>query len=132
MPTTNNRNLTLTTVDENVTVRVRYNAVFTPFERFLAANGMKFREQIAVMGMDAPGPFTGNVLANFTAEYLLVTAGPGVQTIPRDRSKIVTRASLQEDPALGDNDEIRCRITITPIGMPVSITEYTDQEVLIG
>jgi hypothetical protein len=52
MPSTNSVKLTLTTVNQNVTVKVTYNAVFSPFERFLAANGLKFRERIEVNGWD--------------------------------------------------------------------------------
>lgn len=55
-----------------------------------------------------------------------------LQTINRDVSIIKTRASLQEDTGVGDADEIRCRINITPIGMPISLFDFTDQEVLLG
>ncbi len=132
MPSTNSRNLTLTTVGANVTVNVTYNAVFSPFERFLAANGLRFEERIRVIGVDPPGATTGTILHNFPAQTLPVTAGAVPQTIARNRSITVTRASLQEDAGLGDADEIRCRIEITPIGMPASITDFTDQEVLLG
>jgi hypothetical protein len=133
MATTNSRNLELTTVGTNVTVDVTYKAVFSSFERFLAANGLRFEERIRVIGVDPPGGTTGEVLHMFGNETLPVTAGAGPQTIPRNRSITVSRASLNEDEALVDPfDEIRCRIEIVPIGMPASITGFTDQEVLPG
>lgn len=132
MPSTNSRNLTLVTTGANTEVRVQYNAVFSPFERFLAANGLIFRERIAVLGIDPPGSTTGTVLHNFAAQDLPVTAGAAPQTIARNRSLTVPRASLNEDPGLGDNDEIRCRITIELIGFPGTVVAFTDQEILVG
>lgn len=131
MPTTNSRDLTLTTTGANTTINVKYNAVFSPFERFLAANGLVFRESIRVIGVDPAGSTTGTVLHNFPVQNLPVTAGAAPQTISRNRSLTVNRASLQEDPA-GDNDEIRCRIEVNPIGIPSALADFTDQEVLLG
>lgn len=128
-------NLTLTTVGSNVTINVTYNAVFSVFERFLASHGLRFYEKIYVFGIDPPGAFTGTILKAFPAQLLPVTAPPSppaVQTIPRNRSITVPRAQLQEDTGLGDADEIRCRVVIDPIGMPASVTGWTDQEVLLG
>jgi hypothetical protein len=132
MPSTNTRNLTLTTTGANTTINVTYNAVFTKFERFLAANGMIFRERIQVIGVDPPGATTGSVLHNFPVQDFPVTAGGGPQTIGRNRSITVTRASLQEDAGLGDSDEIRCRIVIDPLGFPSETSDFTDQEILVG
>ena len=132
MPSTNSRDLTLTTVDTTVTVKVTYNAVFSPFERFLAANGLRFEERIRVIGVDPPGATTGTVLHNFPPQILPVTAGAVPLALPRNRSLTVTRASLQEDAGAGDADEIRCRIEIRMVGMPTTIADFTDQEVLLG
>jgi len=134
MPTTNNRQLTLTTVGTNVTIGVTYNAVFSVFERHLAGLGLVFRERIAVIGVDPPGATTGTVLANFPSPNLAVTDGAVAQTIARNVSMTVTRASLQEDPAVGDADEIRCRIRIEANGLPPAVTPdaFTDQEILLG
>jgi hypothetical protein len=107
-----NAQLTLTPVGNNVTVHVTYSAGITRLERFLVANGLALVERIAVIGVDPPNTTTGTVLHNFPAEALPVTPGAQAQNIPRDRSILVTRASLQEDNGLGDHDEIRCRITI--------------------
>lgn len=132
MPTTNSRSLTLTTVGANVTINVTYNAVFSALERHLAANGLVFDERIAVIGVDPPGGTAGTTLHNFPAQTLPVTAGAGSQTIARNRSITVTRASLQEDVGAGDADEIRCKIEIRATGLPSTITAYTDEEVLLG
>jgi hypothetical protein len=151
----NNAQLTLTTAGNNVTITVTYSAVINALERFLKANGLGLVERIAVIGVDPPGSTPGTVLHNFPAENLPVTilrsphslrlgdlhnfpaenlpvtAGGGSQTIARNRSIIVSRASLQEE-GVGDDDEIRCRITIDALNLPADITAFTDQEVLVG
>lgn len=132
MPTISATNLVLTTVDTNTTINVTYNATFSPFERFLAANGMVFREQITVIGVDPPGGTTGTILATFGYVILPVTAGAVPQTIARNRSMTVSRSSLQEDPAPGDNDEIRCRVEIVPVGFPATVSALSPQRVLLG
>ncbi|HMV47688.1 MAG TPA: hypothetical protein PLD20_22765 [Blastocatellia bacterium] len=132
MPTTNGRNLTLITVDNNVTVRVEYNAVFNSLERHLAANGLVFEERISVLGVDPPGTVTGTTLHYFPVQILPVIAGAGSQTIARNRSLTVSRASLQEDAGLGDDDEIRCRIEVRASGLPTTIADFTDQKILVG
>jgi hypothetical protein len=134
MPTTNSRDLTLTTVGLNTTINVKYNVVFTVFERHLAHLGLVFQEQIAVIGVDPPGSTTGAVLTSFPNAPLPVTDGTTPQTIARNLSKTVLRASLQEDSGVGDDDEIRCRIRIAAIGLPPAVTAdaFTDQEVLLG
>src|SRR4051794_34426243 len=120
MPTTNARNLTFTTVNDVVEVRVQYNAVFTPFERHLAALGLRFVERIALIGVDPPGGFSGSTMAGFPGQNLPVTDGNSSQTIPRDRKLNINRAALQEDPAAGDTDEFRARIRIEAVGLPPS------------
>lgn len=138
MPTTNSHDLTLTTVDENVTINVKYNAVFTPFERHLVEHGLQFYERITVIGADPPGSTTGDVLHTFPNAQLPVTRvhkpePPEPQTIPRDVSITVSRDSLQEDVSVGNADEIRCRIELRAIGIPPDVyTTYTDEKVLLG
>jgi hypothetical protein len=131
MPTTNNRTQTLATVGSNVMIRVTYNAVFSPLERHLAANGLIFRERIQVIGED-PGTATDLLLHNFPLENIPVPAGVVPPIVSRNRSITVPRASLQEDPGLGDADEIRCSIEITPIGLPTVITNFTPEGTLLG
>jgi hypothetical protein len=135
MPRINNRQLTLTTVDNKVTtINVTYNAVFSAFERRLAGLGMVFRERIAVIGVDPDeGSTTGAVLHYFNSTDLAVTDGAASQTIPRNLSMTVSRASLQEDPG-NDRDEIVCRIRIEANGFPPAVTPdaFTDQANLGG
>lgn len=134
MPTTNNRQLTLTTVNADVTINVTYNAVFSVFERHLAGLGLVFQDRIAVIGVDPAGGTTGTVLRNFPSSILAVTDGAAEQTIARNVSMTVPRASLQEDLAVGDSDEIRCRIRIEANGLPPAVTpdRFTDEEILFG
>lgn len=134
MPTVNGANLTLTTVNQNVTINVTFNAVFTAFERQLAGLGMNYHEHVEVIGVDPAGGTTGVVLTSFPLANLAVTAGAGSQTIARNLSKTVSRASLQEDTALGDDDEIRCKIRIHSVGLPQEFSSdvFTPQQVLLG
>jgi hypothetical protein len=134
MTTIINPSLTLTTVGPNTTIEVQYTAQFTVFERRLAGLGLVFREQISVIGIDPPGGTTGSVINQFPFQNLPVTDGAVVQTIPRVRTLTVPRASLQEDSAAGDDDEIRCRINIASVGFPPALTPdaFTDQEILVG
>ena len=134
MPNVTNANLTLTTTDGSTKINVRYTATFSAFERRLAGLGLVFRERIRVIGVDPPGSTTGLRLHDFPAENLPVTDGNATQTLNRNRTITRDRSSLQEDPGLGDNDEIRCRIRIAAIGLPPAETAdvFTDQEVLLG
>ncbi|MFN0213578.1 MAG: hypothetical protein ACKVT2_04930 [Saprospiraceae bacterium] len=122
-----------------VAVRVSYTVTFSPDERQLVALGTRFREDIAVLendfgeiivppGGSAPAP---DVLANFGARIIGVTAGNSNQVINRPtRTIIVPRSALNEDPPGLDPDEIRCRITIRPIDFPLPGTSFTDTETL--
>jgi hypothetical protein len=134
MPSVTNANLALTTVGQNVTINVTYNAVFTAFERQLVGLGMRFHEHIDVIGVDPPGGTTGLLITSFPLANIAVTVGGGSQTIARNVSRTVTRASLQEDIGLGDADEIRCKIRIHSADLPPAFTPdiFTDQEVLLG
>ena len=131
MPSTNTRVLTLTTVGNNVTINVTYNAVFNEFERHLCRLGLAFRERIAVLGVDSAGPSAGTVLATFPNTTFAVTDGTGSQTISRNVSITVPRSDLQEDE--GD-DEISCRIRIEAIGLPPAVTSdaFTTGGTLLG
>lgn len=132
MPSTSNRQLTLNTENDQVKITVTYNAVFSAFERRLAALGLVFRERIAVIGVDPDvGSTTGTVLANFPSPNLAVTDGAASQTIARNVFITVPRATLQEDAG---TDEIRCRIRIDSISLPPAVTAdaFTDQETLLG
>ena len=135
MPSVNSANLTLTTVNQNVTINIRFNAVFTEFERQLAGLGMSFHQHIEVLGVDPSGGTTGTTVAAFPQTTFGVTVGAGPQTISRNESlPPIPRSSLQEDVAPGDNDEVRCRIRIHSVGLPPEFTSdtFSDQEILLG
>lgn len=134
MPRISNTALTLTTVNSDVTVRVQYDATFTEFERYLASNGMTFRENITVIGEDV-GTASDQTLHAFPIPVngIPVTVGAGSLTVARDRSITVTRDSLQEDLGLvGPDDEIACKIEIVPIGLPETVSGSTPQQTLLG
>src|SRR3712207_4810136 len=62
------------------------------------------------------------------------TAGTTPQTVARNRTMSVRRGDLADDFRLigGElrslGDQIRCRIDITPVGLPAPVSELTDQE----
>ena len=116
------------TVGVNTTLEVKYNAAFTAFERHLAGLGMRYLERITVQGVDGA---TATDLTSFPSQFIPVTDGATGQVIPRDRSATVARAILQEDPP-GDDDELRCRIEIVPVGFPQSVAGATDTEIVVG
>jgi hypothetical protein len=136
MPTVENADLTLTTVDGRVTIRVTYDARFTPFERQLADLGMRYHSHINALGMDPAGSLTGSNLVgvDFPTQNFPVTAGTVDQVLSRDESQTVIRDLLQEDPNSGDADEIRCKIRIHSVGIPPEFTadEFTDEKRLLG
>jgi hypothetical protein len=143
MPVIKNPQLTLTREGSNLKIKVTYKAEFNTFERRLIGLGLKYRQRLAVIGVDPPGATTGAVLAvssRFTnPSFLAVTDGVGTQTVDGGDSIIVSRAELDEDsnPFVGadvDPDEIRCRIRIQAFGLPPAVTPdvFTDQEILGG
>jgi hypothetical protein len=131
MPTTNSRAQTVTIVGENVTINVKYNAIFSSLERHLAANGLIFQERIRVIGQ-VVGTGADQVLHTFGVQSIPVKAGVGNLTVGRDRSITVSRRSLQDDPGLGDADEIYCSIEITPLGLPIHIKHCTPEQPFLG
>ena len=139
MPTTNTHQLTLTRSGGNVKVNVRYNAVFSAFERHLAGLGMKFRERIDVIGVDSPGAATSEILTSFPSPVLTVTDGAATQTIARDVTMTVSRASLDEDSSPFTDpdfrpDQIRCSVRIEALGLPLAVTAtaFTNEQELGG
>jgi len=135
MPTTENRNLTLTKAGANVKLTVTYKAVFSVFERRLAGLGLIFLEQIAVIGVDPPGSTTGRVLDVFRdIQPVPVTDGNTALKVDRKHEHIMSKAALDEDPdiILLDEDEIRCRIRILALSLPPAVTPdvFTNEEVV--
>ncbi len=134
MPVIRGANLELRTAnDQRTSITVRYSVTFSRFERFLVENGLSFVEAIRVQGVDAGGSPAATTLHVMPLQRLPVLEGDGdAPTLMRTRTLIVSRSSLQEDTHRGDDDEIRCSITIAPRGIPEVVTEHTDQEALTG
>lgn len=138
MPHVKNAQLSLPRNGANVTINVTYDAVFSEFERRLAGLGLKFQEQITLIGVDPPGGTTG--LNVFTIlRSLPVSDGAGELSVRRIFSTPFSRNSLDEDPSsfLGpdfDEDEFRARIRILAVGLPPAVTPdaFTTQAVLGG
>ena len=129
MPTITNANLTLTTVNNDVTADVTFDAVFTRLERYLADMGMTFDRHVDIIGVDAG--------ADDRAPRLRPDQPP---RDGRRRASRPSRSSLsltrprwffQEDT---DNDEIGCNIRIHSQGFPPVFTPdfFTVQRVLVG
>jgi hypothetical protein len=69
MPTVENANLTLKTVNDTVTIIVDFDARFSPFERQLAALGMNYHSHADVVGIDN-GTDVGPTIVSFEHEPL--------------------------------------------------------------
>lgn len=126
MPQVRNATLALPRNGNNVTINIAYDAVFTEFERRLAGLGLRFQEQMTLIGVDPPGGFVG--LNVFTVVRTIpVTNGAGELSVHRTFANIVSRNSLDEDPSpFGgpdfDQDEYRVRIRIVTVGFPPAAT----------
>jgi hypothetical protein len=119
-----------------VEIKISYKGVFPVFDRRLASLGLRYVERIEVIGVDPAGSTTGTVLTTFEPLQLPVTDGNVAQIITSNRSKTVSRITLDEDgnPILDPDaipDQIRCRIRIDTFGFPPPITAaFTNEKVL--
>jgi hypothetical protein len=129
MPEITNANLTLSESENQVTIRVRYDVTFSPFERTLADLGLNFHTHTSVHGID--GATVGGALAgiDFGTPGFAVTAGSSDQLFHRDESRTVSRTLLQEDP-VGDPDELKVKIRVHSPLPAEFVEEFTDQETL--
>jgi hypothetical protein len=135
--------LTLTRVGDEVKIEVNYVAEFSKLEQHLVEYGLEFQEQIALMGVDPPSEPTDErelVRKELVGEELVEFK----QAFPRseitDRREVKRNlvvdstqlTKLQEDPMVGDPDEICCRIRIAAIGLPSGVTPdvFTNEQVL--
>ena len=133
MPTVENANLTLKTVDNTVTIIVDFDGRFSPFERQLAALGMSYHSHADVVGIDN-GTDIGPTIVSFDHQPFEVTTGSGDQVIHQTLKLQVDRSTLQEDPDPGNADELEVKIRIHAPETPVEFTDdvFTNQEVLLG
>ena len=117
---------------DKVTIQVTYDVTFSPAERNLTASPFewKFLETIQVTGVELPFGTTGEILLEkfLPVQAIEVTPGGTPQTFSRMRTAKALRILLQEDPAPGDADEIRCNIQI----LPVSASGFTNVVSLPG
>lgn len=131
MATISNQLLTLSDMVENgvnmVRVEIKYDVTFNTTEEFLQSIGFKFQEIIQVLGVDA-GSVMDQILLDKFMPVQNITVPTGGGTVSRKRTGKVSRAFLQEDPAAGDADEIRCSIQI----LPAAATEFTQVVSLAG
>jgi len=130
MPTVTNPNLTLTESEGRVTIRVRYDAEFSGFERQLVGLGAEYHSHIAIHDFDG-GDVLGVALVEFPNSPFPVTVGSSSQLIPRDQSRTVDRSELKGDPANND-DELKARIRIHTTDAQVAFTDevISEQEIL--
>jgi hypothetical protein len=130
MPTVTNPNLTLTESEGRVTIRVRYDATFSGFERQLVGLGAEYHSHIGIHDFDG-GDTVGTELVEFPTQTFPITVGSSDQVFHRDQSKTVNRSELKGDPADND-DELKARIRIHTNDAMVSFTPdvISDQEVL--
>lgn len=134
MPTVSNVNLTLTTVDDRVTIRVRYDVEFTTFERQLTGLGLSYDTHVTIHDFDGGNDPGAQVLDFSPGRYTLpVSAGNGSQTLPGDEQRTVSRSSLQVDPA-GNDDELKAVVVVHANQWLDEYTEgvVSDQEILRG
>jgi len=133
MPTVENANLTLKTVNDTVTIIVDFDGTFSPFEQQLAALGFRYHSHADVVGIDN-GTDIGPTIVSFPTEPFEVTIGSGDQVIHQTLKMKVDRSTLQEDPDTGNADELEVKIRIHAPDTPVVFTDdvFTNQEVLLG
>ena len=134
MPTVSNVNLTLTTVDANVTIRVNYDVEFNKFERQLTGLGLSYDTHVTIHdydGGDTPGAQVLDFYPN--RNVLAVTVGNGSQVLHESESRTVSRASLQVDP-VGNDDELKAAVRVHANQWLDTFTEdvVSDQEILLG
>jgi hypothetical protein len=123
--------MSLVTVEDQVTITVNYLPVFSDLELFLMNHGLRFRDRIVVFGVDEPNndqPPLGSFPFHLVTPP--VPQGGGVRLIQRTKS--FPRVALEEDAGIGDDDEIRCRIHLLPVGLPSIGQAFTETHTLRG
>ena len=118
-----------------MTIRVRADVTFSPFERQLAGLGADWHPHLTVHDFDG-GDGVGAQLFEFLdgtdrLEDFAVTVGSGSQVLPLDEERTVDREVLKGDPENND-DEIKVKIRIHTGDAQVAFTPdvLTDQEIL--
>ena len=86
MPVVSSPNLTLTTSEGQVTVRVRYDVTFNAFERSLAGLGKTWHSHITVHGIDGAVVGPSITAVDFPTRTFPVTAGTNLTFTFCDRA----------------------------------------------
>ena len=135
MPTVSNVNLTLTTVNTQVTIRVTYDVEFTTFERKLTDLGLSYDTHVTIHDFDGGDTPGAEILDFYPGRYVLpVTSGTGSQDLVRGTSPgRCPGRSLQVDP-VGNDDELKAVVRVHANQWLDSFTEdaVSDQEILLG
>lgn len=134
MPTVSNVNLTLTTVDTQVTIRVTYDVEFNTFERKLTDLGLSYDTHVTIHDFDGGDTPGAEILDFYPGRYVVpVTSGNGSRTWHGDESRTVSRSSLQVDP-VGNDDELKAVVRVHANQWLDLFTEdvVSDQEILLG
>ncbi|WP_273653008.1 hypothetical protein [Cellulomonas fimi] len=129
MPSITNPNLTLSESEGQVTLRVEYDATFTPIDRHLAALGLNFHAHTTAHGSD--GGIKGPTLTEFPRHRFEVTDGERDQVFEGVVERhTVARSVLGEDP-VGDADEIMVNVRVhSPLPPIFTDDELSDIETL--
>lgn len=134
----NNATLTFSTPfteggQRKVNIQVKYDAVFNASER--NDPDLRFLETIEIVGVDL---VFGGEIEEILIEKVLptqeipVTPGQGSETVERTRTFKALRSLLQEDPAPGNADEIRCNIQIAYVVANATAASASANAVLAG
>ena len=129
MPTVTSPNLTLSESNGIVTMTITFFPTFSNFERELASLGCTYDAHYTVHGVDNGLPGAELTAVDIPNMVIPVTGLPQPPLVVQQVT--VARSRLQEDPAAGDNDELKVQIRIHS-HVPPEFTSgvYTDQEVL--
>jgi hypothetical protein len=129
MPTVTIPNLTLSESNGIVTMTISFLPTFSNFEKELGSLGCTYDAHYTVHGVDNGLP--GAELTTVDIPNSPIPVGRLVPVLPVFQQVEVARSLLQEDPAAGDNDELKVKIRIHS-HVPEVFTpgDYTDQEVL--
>ena len=122
MPTVTSPNLTLSESNGIVTMSITFLPTFSSFEKELAGLSCTYDAHYNVYGFD--NGIQGD-------ELTAVDIAPGLPILPVLQVVEVARSFLEEDPAAGNDDELKVMIRIHS-HVPPEYTdgEFTDQEVL--
>jgi hypothetical protein len=129
MPTVTNPNLTLSENNGIVTMTITFLPTFSSFEKELGSLGCQYDAHYSVHGVDNGIP--GAELTAVDIPNMLIPVGRALPVFPVVQRVEVARSFLQEDPAVGESDELKVKIRIHS-HVPPEFTDdsFTDQEVL--